>query len=177
MPLPNYNATDPCFCLGKCTPNTSTSGTPPCKTGDCFELGTVVVSCENSVGPCGTGTTPFNCFQYPCENPTFKITNKDEIKGLVVDTIDKDGITYTTDGTLEPYDKVEVNFKASCPASEDCDHKSDYGSVVIYIKDLCLGVDCPEDHYCDKCNGECVALEPEISVGGDKLLKNEIRLK
>lgn len=168
--LPNYNATSPCFCFGECTPNNPDT---PCKTGKCFQLGTIVVSCENSVGPCNqTGTIPFKCFCYPCENPTFKITNLDQIKGLVVDSIDKDGVTVTTDGTLEPYDKVEICFKASCP-TEDCDHKSDYGSVVIYIKDLCLGVDCATGSTCDKCNGECSEIAPEIEISN---IKPEIKI-
>ena len=171
MPLPNYNATDPCFCFGKCSPN---KPDPTCKNGECFELGTIVVSCDNSVGPCGeTAIIPFTCFCYPCDNPVFKITNLNEIQGLTIDNIDKEGITVTTTGELDPNDKVEICFKASCPSEESCNHKSDYGSVVIYIKDKCSGVECNEGFECEKCNGDCVALTPELSLTNSN---NEIGL-
>ena len=163
--LPNRNSCDPCYCIGQHIPP---KDPVKCPTGDCFELGTVVITCENSVGPCNeTGFISFSCFTFPCANPQFEVINKKDLKYLTVDSIDSQGITFTTNGEGNANDREEICFRAVCKG-DDCDVKSDYGSAVIYIKDKCAGVICPEEHQCNKCTGECEPLCPNLTVKESK---------
>ncbi len=152
--MPNIVSCCSCFgnsvTLNNCTNPTSTG------CGDCLTLGRILVGCENSIAPCDTSSTlkiPFDCFCFPCTTPTFKILNQSSIKYATVVSIDKTGVTIQPDGTGVANSKVEIAFKAVC--GEDCETKTDYGSVVIYLKDICKGVLCGDGEKCNECTGDC----------------------
>ncbi len=124
-----------------------------------------MVGCDNSIAPCDTESTlkvPFDCFCFPCANPTFKITNTSSIKYAEVVSIDKTGITIQPDGTGKANDKVYIEFLAVC--SDGCDTKSDYGSVSIYLKDICKGVVCNDGYKCNDCTGDCDQITIDLSA-------------
>lgn len=154
-----------CSCFGNTvTLNNCTNPTPtPC--GGCLTLGRIVVGCENSIAPCDTSSTlkvPFDCFCFPCTTPKFKILNQSSIKYATVVSIDKTGVTIRPDGTGVANSKVEIAFKAVC--EDDCDTKSDYGSVVIYLKDVCKGVLCTDTQECNQCTGNCDEVTIDLSA-------------
>lgn len=158
------NFTSCCKCFGNnFTPNNNCSTTKKC--GDCLSLGHILVGCRNSIAPCDVDNTlkiPFDCFCFPCENVSFKITNKSDIKYATVVSIDKTGLTIKPDGTGGANSKVHVEFLAMC--SDDCDSKSDFGSVTIYLKDLCKGVICEDGFACDECSGACNPVSNDLSA-------------
>lgn len=161
------NITTCCNCFGNSlTLNNNCNPTPPPPTcGDCLRLGHIMVGCDNSIAPCDTESTlkvPFDCFCFPCTTPTFKITNISSIKYATVVSIDKTGITIQPDGTGGPNDKVYIEFLAVC--SDGCDTKSDYGSVSIYLKDICKGVVCSDGYKCNGCTGECDLITIDLSA-------------
>jgi hypothetical protein len=130
-----------------------------------MSLGHIIVGCENSIGPCDVNDTlkiPFDCFCFTCDNPSFKITNSDSIKYATVVSIDKTGLTIKPDGTGTANSKVHVEFIATC--KNDCEVKSDHGSVSIYLKDLCKGVLCDSGLSCNPCTGECNVVSNDLSA-------------
>lgn len=153
-----------CKCFGNTfTPNNNCVTKSSC--GDCLSLGHILVGCENSIAPCDTNSTlkiPFDCFCFPCDNPQFKITNSSSIKYATVVSIDKTGVTIKPDGTGAANSKVYIEFMAMC--SDGCDVKSDFGSVSIYLKDLCKGVICEDGYKCNECTGVCDFFENDLSV-------------
>ena len=161
--MANFNSC--CKCFGNTfTPNNNCNVTPN-KCGDCLSLGHILVGCENSIAPCDTTNTlkiPFDCFCFPCDNPVFKVTNTSSIKYATVVSIDKTGITIKPDGTGRANSKVYIEFMAMC--SDGCDVKSDYGSVSIYLKDLCKGVICPDGLSCNECTGICNIIDNDLSA-------------
>jgi hypothetical protein len=68
-------------------------------------------------------------------------------------SIDKTGVTIQPDGTGVANSKVEIAFKAVC--EDGCETKTDYGSVSIYLKDICKGVLCGDGERCNQCTGDC----------------------
>jgi hypothetical protein len=146
-----------CTCFGNSVAlNYCPSSTPTSRCGDCLTLGRILVGCENSIAPCATTDTltiPFDCFCFPCENPQFKVINESEIEHLTVLSITKDGLVVKPTGTGRANSKVEIRFKAIC--ADDCNTLSDYGSVVIYLKDICKGILCGDGEVCNDCTGNC----------------------
>lgn len=158
------NITTCCNCFGNSVSVNNNCSTPTTsKCGDCFNLGHILVGCDNSIAPCDTTSTlkiPFDCFCIPCDAPQFKITNLKNIKGVTIESIDKTGITVRPDGTGDPRTPVRIEFFGAC--FDGCDTKSDFGSVSLYFKDLCKGVLCDEYYTCDKCTGNCLPIPPEV---------------
>ncbi len=146
-----------CNCFGNSVTLNNCPSTPPTsRCGDCLTLGRILVGCENSIAPCATEDTltiPFDCFCIPCETPQFKILNESEIEHVEVVSINGDGLTIQPTGTGKANSKVEIRFKAIC--ADDCNTLSDYGSVVIYLKDICKGVLCGDGEQCNDCTGDC----------------------
>lgn len=158
MACPYY---DPCTCVGNYTP-----GTPcPTKT-DCFRLGHILVAECDSVGPCGnTGFVPFDCFNIDCDSPdilSFKVYSNSRPDLITVNAINSSGLTFTTSNTAVGNERVEITIYGQCKG--ECNFKSDYGSVVIYIKNVCKGVLCESYQKCDPCTQVCVNVDPEISI-------------
>lgn len=155
-----------CTCFGN-TVTLNPCNNPTSGCGDCLTLGHIVVGCENSIAPCDVENTlkvPFDCFCFPCQTPEFKILNTNSIKYATVVSIDKTGLVIRPDGTGVANSKVEVNFKAKC--GEGCDVKTDYGSVTIYLKDLCKGAFCGDSEICNECTGECDDVPGDLSTSG-----------
>lgn len=153
-----------CKCFGNTVTINKCQNKSTKQCGGCLTLGRIVVGCENSIAPCAindTLTIPFDCFCIPCENPQFKITNSSDIKYVDVISIDKTGLKIKPDGTGKANSKVEIRFKAVC--ADDCNTLSDYGSVVIYLKDICKGVLCGDGELCNDCNGECEEVLIDLS--------------
>jgi len=145
-----------CRCFGNSVTLNGCGSTPTTGCGDCLTLGHITVGCENSIAPCDTENTlkiPFDCFCFPCETPLFKITNLSSIQYATVVSIDKTGITIQPDGTGGAYSKVFITFFATCP--DGCDTTSDFGSVSIYLKDVCDGVICDDGYTCNDCTADC----------------------
>ncbi len=154
-----------CNCFGNSlTLNNNCNPTSTSECGGCLTLGHIMVGCENSIAPCDTESTlkvPFDCFCFPCDNPQFKITNLSKIKYATVVSIDKTGVTIQPDGTGKANSKVEIEFFAMC--SDGCDVKSDYGSVSIYLRDICKGVICEDGYKCNDCTGDCDQVTIDLS--------------
>ena len=163
MPVPIVNGgCASCFTSYTANP---VSITAPCG-DDCIHLGTIVVACTDSVGPCSAqGTVPFDCFCIPCDNPTFQILNTSSLQYLTVDSISKTGLVFTTNGVGTGNSKEEINIKVICKDADGCNIQSDYGTIVIYLKDLCAGVVCPTGEECDKCTGICGVSCVDVAVG------------
>lgn len=160
------NITSCCNCFGNSfSLNNSCSTTTTTGCGDCLQLGHILVGCDNSIAPCDTESTlkvPFDCFCFPCTTPQFKILNPTSIQYATVESIDKTGITIRPDGTGGANSKVEISFFALC--DDGCDTTSDFGSVSIYLKDICKGVLCDDGETCNQCSGECEPDEIDLSV-------------
>lgn len=155
-----------CTCFGNSvTLNYCPSSTPTSKCGDCLTLGRVLVGCENSIAPCATEDTltiPFDCFCIPCDNPQFKVTNSSEIEHLTVVSISADGLVVQPTGTGSANSKVEIRIKAVC--SDGCDTRSDFGEIVIFLKDICKGVLCDDNQTCNDCTGDCDDNEIDLAA-------------
>jgi hypothetical protein len=159
MPIPNLipqpNSTDPCYCISTCT-------TPcnPAKCSDpngCLVLGNILVKQCDSVYPCGEqGFVDFSCFCIPCEEEV-EFTIIDSPDSVVIDSITHEGLTFTTTNTATGCEKAEICFRAVCRGEEECDDKSDIGSVTVYFKSRCENC----DGACNECTGDCVSTEGE----------------
>lgn len=159
------NITSCCNCFGNQFSQNNNCSTTVSGCGDCLKLGHILVGCENSIAPCDTESTlkvPFDCFCFPCANPQFKITNLSKINYATVVSIDKTGVTIQPDGTGHANSKVEIEFFAVC--EDGCDTKSDFGSVSIYLKDICKGVICQDGYKCNDCSGDCVQVTMDVSA-------------
>ena len=160
------NITSCCNCFGNSVSLNNNCGTPTSSgCGDCLQLGHILVGCANSIAPCDTGSTlkiPFDCFCFPCTTPVFKILNEASIQYATVVSIDKTGITIRPDGTGGANSKVSINFFAACDEGT-CDVTSDFGSVSIYLKDICEGVPCADGERCNDCSGLCEDITIDLS--------------
>ena len=160
------NITSCCSCFGNSVSLNNNCSTPTSSgCGDCLQLGRIIVGCANSIAPCDTENTlkvPFDCFCFPCTTPTFKILNESSIEFATVVSIDKTGITIQPDGTGVANSKVNIEFMASCDAGT-CDAKTDYGSVAIFLKDICEGVLCGDGERCNECSGDCEDVLIDLS--------------
>lgn len=153
--------TCPCWCVGTHTPPPTT-----CKKGDCIKLGYILVKPSDSVGPCGQqGKVSLKCFDFSaCCNSSelyIDVVHNSAPNKLVVNSIDKNELIFTTTEEAEPYDKIVLTIKAKC-----C-HLGDFGEITIFIKDLCECVNCNSQQICNKCTAEC-----ENKVG-DLILTSE----
>lgn len=124
--------------------------------GPCFRLGTMLLDQCNNAGPCGdTATIDFTCFNINCPGTfnieVYKISDPTKI---IINSIGVGGLTYTTTNNAFPNDRIEITLYATCKNS-NCDILSDYGTIIIYIKDKCKGVICPTGFSCDYCTGLC----------------------
>lgn len=147
-----------CLCFGKCTKNRTTCST------NCITLGTILVEPKNSVAPCGeTGLVKFTCFDTcSCKGDLeWSVLKVSKPTWITVNSITKDGLTFTTTSAAEINEPIEVTIKAVCD-----DGRGDYGKVIILLKSNCKGVSCPPDQICDKCTGECVDRESDLSTAG-----------
>jgi len=121
-------------------------------------LGYLLVRPEDSVGPCGkTGYVSFSCFDFSgCCTKDVRIVEdyNSAPEKLVVNSITKDKLTFTTTNLANPGDKIKIRIKATC-----CD-LGDYGEITIFIKDLCDCTVCEAGYVCDKCTGACIATPP-----------------
>lgn len=149
---------DPCSCLGNTTTSTPTS------TSDCLTLGNIIISQCDSAAPCGaSGSITFDCFDYNCETtPTFVVYSNSRPDLITVTDITADGLDFTTSMTAVGGERVEIVFYATC--GDSCSGSSAYGSLVLYIKNLCKGVACGAGYTCAPCTGLCVPTDPEIQI-------------
>lgn len=150
---------DPCSCVGNYTPSSSSTST-----SDCLLLGTIVIANCDSAAPCGaTGTVSFECFDYECETPpSFVVTYNSRPDILTVTDISSTGLDYQTSMTAVGDERVEITFYATCGSA--CGGSSAYGTVIIYIKNLCRGIVCQQGYSCAACTGLCVPTAPEVQV-------------
>jgi len=155
--MPCYQQNNPCSCIYSCTPCTT------CTTSTCMRLGNIVVEECNSVGPCGqVGSVSFTCFQYNCTNiPTFSVYSISDPSLISVVSIDAGGLVFQTSNSAIGGERVEIVFHASC---DGCTGKSDYGSVVIYIQNMCKGITCPAGQVCQPCTGLCAPGSSDLNV-------------
>jgi len=157
-----------CTCFGDIIKNSSpcTEIVPPGKVPKCMSLGHITADqCDQKVGPCDQEVKiPFDCFDFPCDEPVFKIVKESEYADIL--SIDKTGITIKTNGTGKAYDKVYIEFYAVCKI-DDCHVYSDYGSISLYISDMCNGVLCGDNEVCNECNGNCEAVVVDLEITKD----------
>lgn len=169
----NCNCTDcPCWCIGTHTlPPTE----KPCKKGECIKLGYILVKPEDSVGPCNKqGKVSLKCYDFSacCKGEDgFKIevVHNSSPDKLIVNSITKDELVFTTTSEANAYDKIVLTVKAEC-----C-KLGDYGQITIFIKDLCDCVKCTNGEFCNKCTAECEEVEGDLvlSAEGDLVTQNE----
>ena len=163
---------NPCHCLCKYIPPAA-----PCtsKTG-CLRLGYLVVKPKNSVGPCGkTGYVSFSCFDFSgCCSGDIRIIvdNISDPDKIIVNSITKEKLTFTTTNAANAGDKIKIRIKATC-----CD-LGDYGEITIFIKDLCDCTVCESGFVCNKCTGTCIAVPPGdisfVSPSSVSYVNNEV---
>lgn len=149
---------DPCSCVGSYTPSTPTSSST------CLTLGNIVISeCESAV-PCGgTGTIAFDCFDYNCEStPAFVVYSNSRPDLLTVTDITSTGLDFQTSMSAVGGERVEILFYATCGTA--CGGSSAYGSVVLYIRNLCKNVVCEQGYSCTPCTGICNPTAPEVQI-------------
>ncbi len=105
----------------------------------------------------------FDCFCFPCANPTFKILNAADFPHLTVvsTTKDKMVVRSTGEGFTQ---KQTIKFTATCLGEDGCSTLSDYGTINLYFMGKCAGVVCNEGFECDKCTGICVEKAPDLST-------------
>lgn len=140
----------PCSCVTYIPP------VLPPNNPDCFRLGTMLLDQCNNAGPCGdTATIPFTCFNINCTGTlSFSVYSISDPTKIIVNSIGAGGLTYTTTNNAYPNDRIEIVVYGVCD-NGPCDILSDYGTIVIYIKDKCKGVVCPASWSCDYCTGLC----------------------
>ena len=157
--------TNPCDCIGI----THVTDPQPCdpkkpKDKNCLKLCDIVVLSKDGVGPCGqTGTLNLNNYPHTIEvckgvALKWKVKYFDD-KIFVTATSTREGIlSWVTKGpeTVKKYGKVIVE---AC-----CGEFSDYGNVLIGIKDECQCPDCPDCDNCDPCTGNCLDYVVNPSV-------------
>lgn len=149
---------DPCSCVGNTTVTTTTT------TSDCLTLGNIIISQCDSAAPCGaSGSITFDCFDYNCEDvPVFTVYSNSRPDLITVTGISADGIDFTTSSDAVGGERVEITFHATCGSA--CEGSSDYGTLVLYIKNLCKGVACGPGYTCAPCTGLCVPTDPEVQI-------------
>lgn len=161
----------PCWCIGTHTlPPTE----KPCAKGECIKLGYILVKPENSVGPCGQqGKISLKCYDFSacCNSDSLKIevVNNSNPEKLIVNSIDRNELVFTTTSEAEAYDKIVLTIKAEC-----C-KLGDYGQITIFIKDLCECVKCANGESCNKCTAECEEVPGDLvlSAEGDLVTQKE----
>lgn len=162
MSVNNCTSNNPCSCLGAYSPGCGGSpSTPiPCTSNSgCIKLGTITVKPKDSVTACNnTGFVDFSCFDFTgCANtPTFQIKESCNLDALSSYSFDNTGFTFTTNGKL--VDKIEILFQAHCLNEDDC-VISDFGKLIIYLRDYCKEVPTPEGCPCNPCNAEYICTE------------------
>lgn len=70
-------------------------------------------------------------------------------------TIDSDKVTFVPYNNN--YESGEIVYKISCGIL------SATGKIIIVYKNNCIGADCPINHVCNKCTGDCVELDIDLS--------------
>jgi 23S rRNA U2552 (ribose-2'-O)-methylase RlmE/FtsJ len=152
-----------CTCIGTYTPSS------PCTSSStCFRLGNILVAeCDSNLLPCGgVATVNFDCFKMPCVAPNyleFKVTSNSRPDLIRVVNITSSEITLATTVDAKGGEFVTIEFYGQCTGL-NCDTLSDYGSVTIYIKNVCRDILCESYQVCDPCTKLCVDVPPEISV-------------
>lgn len=162
----NCTANCPCWCIGTHTPPVDT-----CKKGNCIKLGYILVKPENSVGPCNKqGKVSLKCYDFSAccksENLNIQVVNNSAPEKLVVNSINRNELTFTTTNLAKAYDKIVITIKAEC-----C-NLGDYGQITIFIKDLCECVTCDAGESCDNC-GDCVESQGDLKLELDGALTTQ----
>lgn len=158
------NTIPTCSCFSLFIPNAPTPKSCS-STSKCLKLGTITVKPEDSVAPCGNaGVVPFDCFDFSgCATPAntsfeiIEVVNPELIEAGY--TISNTGFNFTTasQSTYTPNQKFEVVFKACCTTS-DGKYISDFGRIVVYLKDLCQN--CSQiNASCNPCDGKWVKAD------------------
>lgn len=85
--------------------------------------------------------------------PKFTILSYKNVTG--VPTITEDAVTFTP--ANNNYAPAEIVYKVACGML------SATGKIIIVYKNNCIGADCPINHVCNKCTGNCVELDIDLS--------------
>ena len=152
-----------CSCIGTYTPSSSCPAT-----GTCFRLGNILVAeCDSNLLPCGgIGVVDFTCFNMPCVLPNtleFQVVSNSRPDLITITSINSGGLTLATTLAAKGGEYVTIEFFGQCKGV-NCDTLSDYGSVTIYIKDVCRDVLCKPYQICNPCTLTCLDVPHEISV-------------
>ena len=139
--------------------------TPKCDSDKCLLIYDLRVGCNDGPAPCGgeEGTLVIYLTEYnvvtasPCDVVY-------SLKGW--DTTVFDSVVLTSAGELtvvtsSNYVKSEeflITYKVNSP----CSLLSDTGEIWVCMKNLCIDSDCEGE--CDQCTGECIPVDPEISI-------------
>jgi len=83
----------------------------------------------------------------------YKIVSFKNVQGIPAITSNK--ITFTPENNN--YESGEIVYKISCGIL------SATGKIIIVYKNNCIGADCPINHVCNKCTGNCVELDIDLS--------------
>lgn len=139
----------------------------PCSNGgDCVRAPHMLITAENSVGPCAeTGVIPITnkvLLSSDCATPVYKIISTSvNLTGV---TIDADEVTFTS--AYNPATEGSSHLTAQIKYRVFCGTLSDTGTIDIIFKSNCTNTVCESDEVCDPCTGACVAETVDISVSG-----------
>ena len=154
-----------------CTSQIHTNPPPPPPKGDCICINDVYVGCDNGPTPCG-GAMQINLALYnnvtasPC--PVKYMLKSYDIAGFQSVTLTEEGLlAFTTSANFIDHKYFEIKYKVDSP----CTILSDEAIVYVCMKNLCKNKIC--QNGCDKCTGDRILLQPEISINGTSL-NNEI---
>lgn len=119
---------------------------------DCLWVTSPIITCDNSVGPCGEEGTA--SLESNCTNPVYTIIFADPAFTNV--DITGGALTYdTVSAELSvPETYYQICYKVTC-ADAPFDGLSVIGCARICIKNLCSGVSCVVGQVCDPCDGTC----------------------
>lgn len=133
--------------------------------GDCIVAPHMLLATNgtvNSVGPCGESKTVLwdDCLNdCGCGNLSLQFETESHTDNIVVNSINSNGITFTSAGEESDDYIAEITFIIRCG------RLSARGSLTVVYDDLCYNVAaCSEGYECDKCSGECVAIGPDLSL-------------
>lgn len=141
-----------CNCINLCdiSVNAQTSNDA---VGPCAATGTLDISSESTYGhdfcACGADTQQWSIAGYDTEIFISASINKDT--GVLT------WVTQGPEALDKQYGNIVIKFV--------CGTLSTYMTVLIGIKDLCLGVVCDEGEECDPCDSSCIEPEIDLSVG------------
>lgn len=138
-------------------------GQPPQpKVEDCLCINDLRVGCPDGPAPCGDTividlTETNDVTASPCD-VVYILKDYDKEAFASVELTSEGILTVVTSDKYVKQEEFCITYKVDSP----CSLLSDQANVYICMKDLCKGNMC--ENECDPCTGDCIPLDPEVSI-------------